>query len=102
MLRDRVQLAADGMVVVIAQVENRTGNLIGSPDIISRGFVYMKENKELIHQTRNKIKKILQDSDTRSGADPTYLRDKIHQDLGQFLWSKTKRHPMILPVIIEV
>ncbi len=101
-LRDRVQLAEDGMLVVIAQVDAKTGRLIDMPDLISRGFIYMKENKELIQQARNKLKKILSDNDPRSAPDDAYLRDKIHQGLAQFLWVKTRRRPMILPVIIEV
>jgi ribonuclease J len=101
-LRDRVQLAEDGMVVVIAQVDAATGRLIGTPDIISRGFIYMKENKALIQQAHTRIKKLLSDHDPRSGPDEGYLRDKIHQGLSQFLWAKTKRRPMIMPVIIEV
>ena len=100
-LRDRVQLAGDGMLVVIAQVDNKTGELIGA-DLISRGFIYMKESKQLIAETRRKIEQLLQDNDPRSGPDPAYLRDKIHQGLSQFLWAKTRRQPMILPVIIEV
>ena len=101
-LRDRMHLASDGMVIVIAQVDNHTGQLIDLPDIISRGFVHMKDNKELINQARKKIAMILKDTDPRSGADPAYLRDKIHQGLAQFIWAKTRRQPMILPVIMEV
>ncbi len=101
-LRDRVQLAEDGMLVVIAQVDATTGRLIDTPDIMSRGFIYMKENTELITQARMRIKKILADHDPKSGPDDAYLRDKIHQGLSQFLWVKTRRRPMILPVIIEV
>ncbi len=101
-LRDRMHLASDGMVIVVAQVDNKTGRLIDHPDIISRGFVYMKENRELIQQARHRISKVLEDKDPRSGPDPSYLRDKIHDGLAQFLWAKTRRHPMILPIIIEV
>lgn len=101
-LRDRMHLSSDGMVIVIAQVDNRTGALVDHPDIISRGFVYMKENKELINQARKKITQILADKDPQSGADPAYLRDKIHQGLAQFLYHKTRRQPMILPIIMEV
>ncbi len=101
-LRDRVQLAEDGMVIVICQVDAKTGQLIDAPDVISRGFIYMKESKEMIQAARLKLKKILADSDPRSAPDDAYLRDKIHQGLAQFLWAKTKRRPMILPVIIEV
>ncbi len=101
-LRDRRMMAEDGMFVVIATIERKTGRLIGNPDIISRGFVYLKENKELIEKTRQRAKKILKDSDTRSPAFEDYIKNKIRNDIGQFLYSQTKKRPMVLPVIIEV
>jgi ribonuclease J len=101
-LRDRLQLATDGMFVVICTLERRTGKLLGSPDIISRGFVYLKEAQGLVEKSRAKIRKILQDTDPRSPAFVEYTKSKIRDDIGQFLWSQTKRRPMVLPVIIEV
>jgi ribonuclease J len=101
-LRDRVALAEDGVFVVIATVEKKTGALVGSPDIISRGFVYMRENKELIERSRAYVKKLLKDKDPKSGAFDEHLRNKIRNDVGQFLFNATKRRPMVLPVIIEV
>ena len=101
-LRDRQVLAADGMVVVVATVDSHHGKIIGSPDIISRGFVYMKDNKRLIEETRNKIKQILKGEDGINAVDETYLKDKIRNELGQFLFQKIERRPMILPVIIKV
>jgi len=101
-LRDRKMMAEDGMLVVISTIDSRTGKLIGNPDLISRGFVYMKENKELIEQIRSKAKKILKENDPRSKTFDMYLRDKIRNDLGQFVYIKTQKRPMILPVLIEV
>jgi len=101
-LRDRVELAGDGIFVVIAQVDKKTGELVGSPDIISRGFVYMKENKELIERSRDFIKKLLRDRDPKSGAFDEFLRNKIRDEVGAFLFRATERRPMVLPVIIEV
>ena len=101
-LRDRVALAEDGVFVVIATVQKKTGELVGSPDIISRGFVYMRENKELIERARAHVKKLLKDKDPRSGAFDEHLRNKIRNDMGAFLFHATKRRPMVLPVIIEV
>lgn len=101
-LRERRQMADEGMFVVIVTIDQRTGEVIGSPDIISRGFVYMKESKELIEQARAKIKKILKDGDARSPAFEEYIRGKIRNEVGQFLFSKTRRRPMVLPVVIEV
>lgn len=101
-LRDRQVLAADGMVVVIATVDSKTGALLGSPDIISRGFIYMKENKRLIEETRALVKRAVADHDKASSADNDYLKRKIRDDIGAFLFKRTQRRPMILPVVIEV
>lgn len=101
-LRDRQVLAADGMVVVIVQVERKTGKLVGSPDIISRGFVFMKENRELIEATRRKVKKLVNNKDPKSAADTNYIRNQLRDEVGKFLFKKTERRPMILPVVIEV
>lgn len=101
-LRDRQILSHDGMVVIIATVDGKSGKLVGSPDIISRGFVYMKDNKKLIDETRHKIKDILKSQDGKGKINDIYLRDKLRNDLGQFLFQKIERRPMIIPVIIEV
>jgi len=101
-LRDRQMMSADGMLVVIATIDSKTGNIIGSPDIISRGFVYMKNSKRLIAETREKVKKILKDNNPSVSANDTYIKNKIRDDIGQCLFSKTQRRPMILPVVIEV
>lgn len=101
-LRDRQVLAEDGMIVVIATVDTKTGLLIQNPDIISRGFVFLKENKELIEDLRHRVKKLVVDSDPKSWADTNYIRNKIRDYVGQFLYTKTEKRPMVLPVIIEV
>lgn len=101
-LRDRQVLADDGMVVVIAQVDRKSGKLVGSPDIVSRGFIFMKENKDLIQQTRSRIKKIIIDHGGKGTADIDNIKNKLRNDIGQFLFQKTERRPMVLPVVIEV
>lgn len=101
-LRDRRVMAEDGMIVVITTVDSRTGDPIGNPDIISRGFVYMKENRELIEKTRMRVKKLVKDHDLRTPADDDYIKNKIRNEIGQFLFSQTKRRPMVLPVVIKV
>ncbi|HNX10660.1 MAG TPA: ribonuclease J [bacterium] len=100
-LRDRQMMAEDGMIVVIATIDSKTNDIIGNPDIISRGFVYMKENKDLIEKTRTMAKKIVKD---HSGIplDDDHIKNKIRNDVGQFLFSQTKRRPMVLPVVIKV
>ncbi|MDP3964693.1 MAG: ribonuclease J [bacterium] len=102
-LRDRQQLAADGMVVVIATIETQTGKIVGDPDIISRGFIYMKGSQQLIEETRRKVKNIIsEDREPKSALNETYIKNKIRDNIGQYLFSKTERRPMILPVIIPV
>jgi ribonuclease J len=101
-LRDRQALAEDGMVVVIVTVEKRTGKLVGVPDLTSRGFIYMKDHTELMDQLKAKIKTVTVDHDPKSEADPEYIKTKIRDEVGAFLFQKTERRPMILPVIIEV
>ncbi|MBU4256852.1 ribonuclease J [Patescibacteria group bacterium] len=101
-LRDRRVMSEDGMIVVIATIDSKTGEPIGNPDIISRGFVYMKENRELIESTRMRVKKIVKEHDPRVPANDDYIKNKIRNDVGQFLFSRTKRRPMVLPVVIKV
>lgn len=101
-LRDRQVLAEDGMVVVIATVETHTGKLVQNPDIISRGFVFLKENKKLIEDLRHRVKKMVVDSDPRTWADTNQIKNTIREKVGQFLFSKTQKRPMVLPVVIEV
>lgn len=101
-LRDRKVLAEDGMIVVIATVDSKTGQLIQNPDIISRGFIFLKENKELIEDLRHRVRKMVSDSDPLSWADTNHIKNQIRDYVGQFLFSKTEKRPMVLPVVIEV
>ena len=102
-LRDRHVLAKDGMFVIVAVIDRMTGRVKGSPDIISRGFVYLKESKDLLKETRKKVITIVNHSVGSGGVvNWVYVKDEIRDKIGQFLFSKTKRRPMILPVVIEV
>lgn len=102
-LRDRQNLARDGMFVIIALVDRQTGRVRGSPDIISRGFVYLRESKDLLHQVRRKIVDIVnQTAGPRGPVNWVYVRDNVRNQIGDFLFLKTHRHPMVLPVIIQV
>ena len=101
-IRDRQALAEDGMIVVIATVDTKSGKLIQNPDIISRGFVFLKDNKELIEDIRHKVKHLVIKSDPLTWADTNQIRNNIRDKIGQFVFSKTEKRPMILPVVIEV
>lgn len=102
-MRDRQILAQDGMVVAIIIIDTKKGVVRNDPDIISRGFVYMKESVELLTQVRKLIKEIVERS-IKAGehANIPYVRDNIRDELGKFLFQKIERRPMILPFIIEV
>jgi len=102
-LRDRQMLAEDGMFVIVTIIDKRTGQVRGSPDIISRGFVYLRESKDLLSQTRKKVIEIVAKTAGHGGAvNWTYVKDEIRNKIGDFLATKTSRRPMILPVVIEV
>jgi len=102
-LRDRQMLAEDGMFVIVAIIDKKTGRVKGSPDIISRGFVYLRESKDLLSQTRKKVIEIVDKSAGHGGAvNWTYVKDEIRNKVGDFLSTRTSRRPMILPVVIEV
>lgn len=99
-LRDRKVLAEEGIVVVIVTTHKKTNNLLGEPEIISRGFVYMKESAGLIRQSQEVVKKTLK----LNGKVRNWLsvKEKITSDLEKFLFKKTARRPMVLPVIVDV
>ena len=102
-IRDRQMLAQEGMFVVIATVDLKTGKLKKSPDLISRGFLYLKENQELLHQTRLLIKKTVEDS-TR-GMNPInfdYIKGALGDTVSKFLFQKTGKRPLVIPVLLSI
>src|SRR3989344_5087293 len=102
-LRDRQILAQDGMFVIVAVIDSATGKVKGSPDIISRGFVYLRESKDLLKQTRKKVIEIVENSAGHGlPVNWSYVKDEMRNKVGDFLASRTSRRPMILPVVIEV
>ncbi|MBI2032578.1 MAG: ribonuclease J [Candidatus Levybacteria bacterium] len=101
-LRDRKVLAQEGMVVVIATIDRKNGRILKNPDIISRGFIYLKENQALLDEIRNKIRSIVNRIPRHQPMDPDYLKTLFRDQVGQFIYSKTNRRPMVLPVVIEI
>ena len=102
-LRDRQALAKDGMFVIITIIDRKTGKVQGSPDIISRGFVYLRESKELLRDTRKRVVSIINKATGSGGAvNWIYVKEEIKNKTGDFLYQQTQRRPMVLPVVIEV
>ncbi|MEA1936986.1 MAG: ribonuclease J [Patescibacteria group bacterium] len=102
-LRDRQQMSEDGMFTIIIIIDSKTGKIIGSPDIISRGFVYMKGSSELVNEAKKKVIEIVnKKAVAEHGTNWAYIKDNVRDQIGQFLFNKTQRRPMILPMVIEV
>ena len=101
-LRDRKHLAEDGMIVVVASLSGEDGGLVSGPDIITRGFVYVKESEELMEELRQVAMEALEDCYDNNIRDWSSIKSEIKNDLSGYLYKKTKRNPMILPVIMEV
>lgn len=103
-LRDRLTLSQEGMLVIITTVSKQGGRILKNPDIISRGFIYLKENQDLLDEIRKKIRSIVTriPHGRHQAIDGDYVKTLIRDQIGQFLYNKTKRRPMVLPVVIEV
>ncbi len=101
-LRDRRMLADDGMVVLIVTIDRKTGKVLKNPDIISRGFIYLRENQDLLKEMRSRIRGIVSRIPRTKNVDADYLKSLFRDQIGQFIYHKTQRRPMILPVVIEI
>ncbi len=101
-LRDRRHLAQDGVIVVVLSMSGEDGSLVSGPDIITRGFVYVKESEGLMEELRQVALEAIQSVDVRYATDWSAIKSAIKGDLSGYLYKKTKRSPMILPVIMEV
>jgi ribonuclease J len=102
-LRDRQMLSQDGMVVITVIINSKSKNIIGNIQITSRGFIHVKENFDLVNETKRRVEKVVRDNTSKSTSiDWDLVRNQIRESVGQFLFTKTERRPMILPVVIEV
>jgi ribonuclease J len=101
-LRDRQHLSENGLIIVAITLEKGSGMVMAGPDIVSRGFVYVRESESLIEDCRMVVEEAIQDNTGRGSADWNKLKTAIRDALGEFLWKRTKRSPMILPIISEV
>ncbi len=101
-LRDRQHLAQDGLIIVVVTIENESGAVVAGPDIVSRGFVYVRESEELMEEARQLVKRVLDDCQDRNIREWSALKINIKDHLSSFIYKKTKRGPMILPIIMEI
>ena len=101
-LRDRQMLSQNGLFIVVVTLDRYTGMLLAGPDIVSRGFVYVRESEDLMDEARDVVTNTLEVCHKKKINDWSKLKSEIRDDLGSFIWKKMKRRPMILPVIMEV
>lgn len=101
-LRDRKQLANDGILIVVVGMDAQSGLMVSGPDIVSRGFVYVRESEALLDEARQRVKTALTQLEGNNLSEWSAIKSAVRETLGRFLWEKTKRRPMILPIIMEV
>lgn len=101
-LRDRRHLAQDGLIIVVMTIQASTGALLAGPDMVSRGFVYVRESEELMHESKTIVKNILSFCNEQGIRDWATLKLQVRDGLSNYIYKKTKRGPMILPIITEV
>lgn len=101
-LRDRQHLAEDGIMIVVLALDRASGYLVSGPELVSRGFVYVRESDELMEEARELLESVIENCLSRGITDWGKIKSSIKDALGEYVWKKTKRRPMILPIILEV
>jgi len=101
-LRDRKHLAEDGLIIVVCTIASGDGHVISGPDVVSRGFVYVRESEPLIDEAKELVNSVLESCAENKVHDWGTLKTRIKDELSRMLYDRTKRNPMILPIIMEV
>ena len=101
-LRDRKHLAEDGLIVAVCSLEAETGHVAAGPDIVSRGFVYVRESEAMMEEVRKVVERVLEDCADRHVRDWGTLKQNVKDELSRYVYRKTQRSPMILPILMEV
>jgi ribonuclease J len=101
-LRDRRVLSQDGILIVVLTINSETGGIVAGPDIVSRGFVYVREAEQLIEEARGKVRETMERRKQGPVTEWAGIKSAVKDSLAQFLYERTKRRPMILPIIMEV
>ncbi len=101
-LRDRKLLSQDGILIVVVTIDRQTGHVVAGPDIVSRGFVYMRESEELMEEARTKVRDALEKCQSERISEWSNIKTNVRDVLSRYLYERTKRRPMVLPIIMEV
>lgn len=101
-LRDRRQLSQDGILIVVVTIDKQSGSVVAGPDIVSRGFVYVRESEQLMEDAKDKVKLALEKCETNGIIEWAAIKANVRDALSKYLYEKTRRRPMILPIIMEV
>ena len=101
-LRDRKQLSQDGILIVVVTINRESGTVVAGPDIVSRGFVYVRESEELIDEAKDKVKLALKKCEEKGITEWASIKSNVRDAVSKYLYEKTRRRPMILPIIMEV
>ena len=100
-IRDRQRLAEDGIIIVVMTLEQSTSNLLAGPDLVSRGFVYVRESEDLMEEASRTVRESVDRCLDQHITDWSRIKTEVKDDLSDFVWKRTQRRPMILPIIME-
>ena len=101
-LRDRQHLAQDGLIIIVLTMDSETGEVVAGPDVISRGFVYVRESENLMDDVKSVVRHEISKCEERGVRDWSTIKSTVKENLRDYLFIKTKRNPMIIPIIMEV
>ena len=101
-LRDRQHLAQDGLIIIVLTMDSSTGEVVAGPDVISRGFVYVRESENLMDDVKSVVRHEISKCEERGIRDWSTIKSTVKENLRDYIFIKTKRNPMIIPIIMEV
>ena len=101
-LRDRQHLSSDGLIIVVLTMDSSTGEIVAGPDVISRGFVYVRESENLMDEVKGVLREVVKECEGLDIRDWTSIKNLIKENLRSYIFQKTKRNPMIIPIVMEV
>ena len=101
-LRDRQHLSQDGLIVIVLTMDSSTGEVVAGPDVISRGFVYVRESENLMDEEKSVVKHEIRKCEEKCIREWSTIKSNVRENLRDYIFTKTKRNPMIIPIIMEV